>query len=146
MKPVHNSSEKKAAFHQIAISISCKKSQGEHKKSRLLPVPLLAPGVLPLKNGNTIKCHGKVVLTFTQYSSIKTRKYLGTNFCLYNCLKIPITYLLYFTKHVFFDYCKIINHYDFFLDRSLGLRQSKAPIVYLILGRSQSRISIETFL
>ena len=67
MKSVHNSSEKKAAFHQIAISISCKKSQGEHKKSRLLPVPLLAPGVLPLKNGNTIKCHGKVVLTFIQY-------------------------------------------------------------------------------
>ena len=67
MKSVHNSSEKKAAFHQIATSISCKKkNQGEHKKSRLLPVPLLAPGVLPLKNGNTIKCHGKVVLTFNQ--------------------------------------------------------------------------------
>ena len=26
MKSVHNSSEKKAAFHQIAISISCKKN------------------------------------------------------------------------------------------------------------------------
>ena len=28
MKSVHNSSEKKAAFHQIAISISCKKKLG----------------------------------------------------------------------------------------------------------------------
>ena len=31
MKSVHNSSEKKAAFHQIAISISCKKTRGNIK-------------------------------------------------------------------------------------------------------------------
>ena len=64
------------------INFLQKKARGNIKNQDYSSIHCLH--LVPLKNGNTIKCHGKVVL-----SHIIRRNYLGLIFAC-NCFKIPI--------------------------------------------------------